>query len=479
MPFPKFEIAKYPPRQWAGFGFPGTGKSGFSVMMRGPLLVVDSDQRFSQTMRECQDRAIQIEAHRLSTNSQDNVQPSKIALLLDANMPGSKIGTISVDSLTTIITPKVVKAIVDKDEGRESNLAAGFKAKAMAMRQLQDAVTKWGTDCFWIWHLNESRGGTGDGTSVNETLSKTERIRIGRSLNLRLQFSADKGRFGVKVVWARYGRSGMTLWDEAHNYWRGMPERIEAAVYDGLSDAERAALEKEPPELFPDEETAIGWGYERGPFHAVEHARNAWDKLKRESGFADLKDLTPLWIADVERRIEEEAEKAGDGNGHSNGKATNGKPANASIAVKVSRPADFNGVRALLAQWEQDHADDRVLADTPDPADPAGPRGKKSLTNYRGLVLGTMDRYVGGEEARHILVDALDGTPGGSGKTLSQARLSAYWQWMALHAEDAPGKDGKPGRHYLSTPETDWFVKEANAIIAAYRLAHGQSEMPL
>ncbi len=309
MPFPKFEIAKYPPRQWAGFGFPGTGKSGFSVMLRGPLLVIDSDQRFSQTMRECRDRSIPVDAHRLSANAQDNVEPSRIAELLDANMPGSEIGTISIDSLTTIITPKVVKAIVDKDEGREKNLSSAFKPKAMAMRQLQDACTKWGSDIFWIWHLNESRTGDGSRSEVKETLSKTERIRIGRSLNLRLQFIQERGKFGVKVVWARYGRSGMTLWDDAGNFWKGMPERVEAAVYDGLSEAERAALEKEPPECFPDDETAIGWGFERGPFRVVEHARNAFDKLKRESGFTTLADLTPLWIADVERRLEEGEEQ--------------------------------------------------------------------------------------------------------------------------------------------------------------------------
>ena len=82
-----------------------------------------------------------------------NVLPDRVAAILTENMPSSQVETIIVDSLTAIITPLVVQAMVDKDAGRAKNLAAAFRTKALAMRQLQDAVTRWGTDVLWVYHL--------------------------------------------------------------------------------------------------------------------------------------------------------------------------------------------------------------------------------------------------------------------------------------------------------------------------------------
>lgn len=323
MPFPKFEMSRYPIRQWAAFGFPNTGKSAFLSVLKGPLLVVDADQRFDATLRKNLQLGRAIEAHRLSENREDNTNPLRIVEILDANMPGAKIGTIAVDSLTTIIAPRVTRGIVAKKENDE-NLIEAWKDKATTMRLLQDGCTKWGVCTFWIWHLNEARDAQAK-AQVNETLSRSERTRIMRSLNMRLEFIRERDKYGVKVVWARDGRSGMTLWDEPGNFWQGMPERIEHEVYDGLTAEDRKRLEHEPPELFPDEATAIAWGLEHGPFHALEHARNAWDLLKREAGYdnlgpVEMPEMTALWVADIDRR-NAEVEEMKKQNGQS------GKPA--------------------------------------------------------------------------------------------------------------------------------------------------------
>ena len=56
--------------------------------------------------------------------------------------------------LCRIISPLTIQAMIDKEKG-EANLMNGFKEKALAMRQLIDAIMRWGTDCLWIYHLHD------------------------------------------------------------------------------------------------------------------------------------------------------------------------------------------------------------------------------------------------------------------------------------------------------------------------------------
>ncbi|MBN2003955.1 MAG: AAA family ATPase [Anaerolineae bacterium] len=298
MPFKKMEKPKYPPRLWALVGFPGSGKSTFAAQMRGPLLPIDADQRFIE-VRALTDS----EVYKLSDVAADNGDPEQIAALLAANMPGTQIGTIVVDSLTTIIAPLVTRAVIDNDAGRNKNRMAGFKDKALAMRMLQDAVSKWGTDCLWIYHLQEGRDAEAK-KQTTATVSRTELARLMRSLNLQLEIVQDGARRGVKVAWARRGRAHPevpVLWDDSGK-WAGMPEKVEAAVYAGLSEQERQAIEQRTPTSFASPEAAIAWGVERGAFRTIQHARNAYDKLKREQTPQSAEDMAALWAANVEYR---------------------------------------------------------------------------------------------------------------------------------------------------------------------------------
>jgi len=314
MAFKKMTRAKYPPRLWALVGYPSSGKSTFATQMRGPLLVVDADHRF----REVLDLAGEREMYELSDVATDNTDPDRVAAILAGNMPDSDVATIVVDSLTAIITPLVVQAMVDKEAGREKNLAAAFRTKALAMRQLQDAVTRWATDVLWIYHLMDARDARGKALT-RATVSQTELARLTRSINMQLEIVQDGEQRGIKVVWARRGRSGMTLWDDT-GCWRGMPEKIEEAVYSGLSEADQEGIENGIPEVFPNAETAIAWGYERGAFKALQHARNAYGKLKREAQPKDAHEMARLWVADVQARL-----MAGNGNSDSNGSNGDGR----------------------------------------------------------------------------------------------------------------------------------------------------------
>lgn len=313
MPFPVMRPKKYALRLWCVYGFPNVGKSTFLAQLRQPLLVVDADQRFDEVLKATP----QLLAHALSEVPADYTDPDRIAALLNQNMPGSTIGTIAIDSLTTIISPLVTQAIREKKQDKMEQ----WKDKATAMRILQDSVSRWGCDVAWVFHLIEGHDHDAK-KRVRATLSETERARLMRSINLQIELfrDASRDRFGARVTWARRGRSGIALWDEAGD-WKGMPERIEAAVYDGLSTEEQDRIEQQAPESFPNAATAIAWGFDRKAFEALEHARNAYNKLKAEQKPQTAKAMRDLWVADVERRLKEkvsrvEAEQGNGENGH-------------------------------------------------------------------------------------------------------------------------------------------------------------------
>ena len=216
----------------------------------------------------------------LSDAPDDNVIPERIAALLRANMPGADVRTLVIDSQTAILAPLVTRAILDNDAGRTKNRMTGFKDKALAMRLLQDSVTGWGTDCLWIWHLQEGRNAQTEEVET-ATVSRTELARLTRSLNMMLRVVDEGGRHGVHVDWARRGRSGVTVWDTSGT-WDRLPAAIERAVYAGLSETDRNRIEAATPITFAGPEQAIAWGFEQGVFEVIDHALNAYDCVRRE-----------------------------------------------------------------------------------------------------------------------------------------------------------------------------------------------------
>ena len=229
MAFKKLDTPAYPRRLWGLYGFPGSGKSTFAARLRGPLLAIDADHRFEEVTRLAGGNV-----YSLSDAPADNVIPERIAALLRANMPGADVRTLVIDSLTAILAPLVTRAILDNDAGRTKNRMTGFKDKALAMRLLQDSVTGWGTDCLWIWHLQEGRNAQAEEVET-ATVSRTELARLTRSLNMMLRVVEDGGRHGVHVDWARprpfgcdrVGRLGNVGWDARSDRAGGLrrPER--------------------------------------------------------------------------------------------------------------------------------------------------------------------------------------------------------------------------------------------------------------
>jgi hypothetical protein len=311
MAFKKLDSSACPRRRWGLVGFPGSGKSTFAARMRGPLLVIDADHRFDEVAG-----LAAAGVYQLSDTPADNVIVDRIDQCLRANMPGADVRTIVIDSLTAILAPLVTRALVDNDAGRNKNKSAAFRDKALAMRLLQDAVGLWGTDCLYVYHLQEGRDANGRAQTTT-TVSRTELARLMRSLNMGLRLvqaplerssagqegqppapGQGQGRRGVLVEWARRGRSGLTLWDESGR-WEGMPERIEQAVYGGLSREQQDELERAIPAGFAGPEQAIAWGLEQGAFESLQYARNAYDALKGEHKPSTAAEMWALWTADV------------------------------------------------------------------------------------------------------------------------------------------------------------------------------------
>jgi hypothetical protein len=294
--FKKLNTSAYPRRLWALVGFPGCGKSTFAAQLRGPLLVVDADHRFDEVAR-----LVQGDTYQLSEAPADNVLVERIDACLRENMPAADVRTIVIDSLTAIMAPLVTKAMLDNSAGRNRNRSAAFLDKALALRLLQDVIGMWGSDVLYIYHLQEGRNEKGE-AQTTPTVSRTELARLQRSINLQLRMAqAADGKRGVLVDWARRGRSAMTLVDDT-GCWKGMPERIEEAVYGGLSHAEQDKIEAALPTRFASAAEAINWGFEQGCFEALQHARNAYDKVKTEHQPKTAQDMWDLWIADVAGR---------------------------------------------------------------------------------------------------------------------------------------------------------------------------------
>ena len=295
MAFRKMDKQAMPARQWLLIGFPGGGKSTLAAQMATPLLVIDADHRFSEVAGKAAG-----DVYELSDRPEDNINPERIADLLKKNMADSGVKTVVIDSLTSIISPKVVEAILDNEAGRNRNRVSAFKDKALAMRLMQDSITGWGVDTLWIAHLRTGLDGQAT-QKESTTISPVELARLRRSLNMELRIVQEGNRRGVKVDWARRGRSGMILWDDS-GCWKDFPAKIEQAVYGGLTLEEQEIIETTTPKTFSGPAAAIAWGYEQGCFNDAVHAQNAYDELKREKQPKSAQEMFALWIANVEQR---------------------------------------------------------------------------------------------------------------------------------------------------------------------------------
>ena len=125
--------------------------------------------------------------------------------------------------------------------------------------------------------------------------------------NMRVRIDKQASMFSATVVWARSGRFGMTIQDTS-GHWEGMPEKIEAAVYDGLSESEQRQIESELPDVFPGPAEAIAWGMtqitdtEEPVFRDEAHAQNAYQLIRTVRQPGTAQEMRDAWVAEVRAR---------------------------------------------------------------------------------------------------------------------------------------------------------------------------------
>ena len=90
MAFKQFEKSQYPTRQWLIEGEAGSGKSTFVTQLQAPMLTIDADHRFSEVVDLATGPVFQ-----LSEEPMDNVNPDRIAELVQANRHGRITGCSS------------------------------------------------------------------------------------------------------------------------------------------------------------------------------------------------------------------------------------------------------------------------------------------------------------------------------------------------------------------------------------------------
>jgi hypothetical protein len=288
------ELDTHQRRAWALIGVGGIGKSTFTTQLRGPSLIIDSDGRYRE-----------VEQHHpgsvylISDRPADHHDPLRIAELLDENMPGMQIGTIVLDSMTAILSPIVTRILEELDRGRHKNRAAAWKPKATAVRLIQDSLNKWGTDFVIIYHEQDRIDGRGQ-KGVSKTVSQLEEARLLRSLNARIRLDQDrKGRY-AEVVWSRTGRTGR-IYDE-QSFWKDVPEKVDALIWDDLSETERALANGAAPQVFADPQAAWDWSLGQGCFESIEQAKRAYESLKVERKPQNATQMRDFWVAEVQRR---------------------------------------------------------------------------------------------------------------------------------------------------------------------------------
>ena len=226
MGFQTVDRNAYPPRHWVLRGYANIGKSTFLMAMRQPLLMIDADGRAAEIARRGAEVLL------ISKEARDHHTPSAI-LQIVRREDLSAIGTVCVDSLTSIIQPSVGLGLANNRANLVKNKASSWIDKANDMRLIQSALKETGKDFVVIWHYEDGRDKNGN-PAQNQTLPLTEQKRIKQSLNAVIDIGRHRnGLRYAKIAWSRVGLSGIVI-DDTEGYWAGVPERIEQALYDSV-----------------------------------------------------------------------------------------------------------------------------------------------------------------------------------------------------------------------------------------------------
>ena len=214
------------PRHWAIIGRATAGKSTFLTAMAERILVVDTEGRGRELQGingadiffpDIEDR-------------QDTLAISRAIRDSAGDIRQAGIGLIAVDSISAIFKRGAAEAMASNARGLNKNRSSAFVDKSLDMRLIQDSIVSLGTDVAMIWHLETGRDNNAR-EKTSQSVSEVERGRLTRSLNAVVEIEHAHGKRIAKIRWARGNRSAIGLeFEDTEGFWRGVPDRIDAAV---------------------------------------------------------------------------------------------------------------------------------------------------------------------------------------------------------------------------------------------------------
>lgn len=264
-------------RKWGLIAPPNGGKSTFLTAMRLPLLLADKDGRGGEL-------AFIVDNVHSLTDDPDVLNDPDVLSDYITTIGGQaqyRKGTVAIDSMTAIIEPIVDRIMAANDKGENSNRMGAFRPKALAMRQLTNALVAAGGDFVIIYHTRTSSMAKGNQVETVEraSLSALEEARMFKVLNAIIQLGEDsKGRF-AQIRDCRVGSAVGQKFYDTEGFWRGVPEKIDAHIEQCKRNEVAAG---ESVVVFGSKAAALAWGFEQGVFADEAAAQNSFNKLKRE-----------------------------------------------------------------------------------------------------------------------------------------------------------------------------------------------------
>lgn len=309
----------------------GTGKSTLiAEFFRkfNPAVIVPMDQR-AGIYEELLAEGVQV--FPVSADPTEWADENAILKAMRQNIPGSGVVAGAIDSMTPrfreIISDAQDVAEMSAEERKRitgnSNKISAYQDKARFMEKMA-VFANFGINFVWVGHEFEGRDNKAQ-VVTKTTITKQEREKFRRNLNLHLRTGIDRGKYFVEVIWARERPelTGQKFFDEA-GMFKGMWDKI-LASYEGAKvvawddveywqkpdDAIAAAMEvyKEAPN-----------GSKVHAFDVLNHAQNAYEKVKktvaaevahddwkakhRDDPAAAAKLMARRWKEDVAKRID-------------------------------------------------------------------------------------------------------------------------------------------------------------------------------
>ena len=206
-------------------GRAGEGKSTYATKMSPEFAILDFDRRWPE-MRDVS-----------GVSHIYNGAVLEVVKRVEADRKAgklSKVGTIVVDSGSSVLDPMQSLGRLQVSAGEVKNANDVHRIKADTMRALRGVMQPFNASSLWIFHIEDS--GMSGKVSQRTTISKMEVERMKHNLNIILVMGSDaKGRF-VRIEWTRFSPDAIGHMVRDTHKWEGVPQMVHEFVREYRSE---------------------------------------------------------------------------------------------------------------------------------------------------------------------------------------------------------------------------------------------------